>query len=395
MATEMKATQQPSRFAQNARIKTMAAVMRGVEQPWDLVELELDPPRDHEVLIRYVASGLCHSDEHLRTNGFWGDMARYPMVGGHEGAGIIEAVGPGVSNVQLGDHVVCSFIAVCGRCRFCATGHQNLCDLGASVMEGCLPDGTFRFHDVSGEDYGGLCMLGTFSQFGVVSEYSVVRVDKDLPLTQAVLVGCGVPTGWGSAVYSAAVRGGETVVIYGIGGVGINAVQGAVYSGAKYVVVVDPLSNKRAAAEEFGATHSAATASEAHETVMALTKGVGADKAIITAGVVDKATVRAGFDVIRKGGCLTITGLAGVNDTTIELPSGLLTLFEKRIQGTLFGSSNPTYDIPMLLDLYRKGDLKLAELITKQYRLDEVNQGYEDLLRGDNIRGIIVHETED
>lgn len=128
---------------------------------------------------------------------------------------------------------------------------------------------------------------------------------------------------------------------------------------------------------------------------MALTKGVGADKAIITAGVVDKATVRAGFDVIRKGGCLTITGLAGVNDTTIELPSGLLTLFEKRIQGTLFGSSNPTYDIPMLLDLYRKGDLKLAELITKQYRLDEVNQGYEDLLRGDNIRGIIVHETED
>ena len=141
------------------QITTNAAVMRGTGHPWDVVELKLDPPKAHEVLIRYVASGLCHSDEHLRTEDFWAGMARFPMVGGHEGAGIIEAVGPGVTAVQEGDHVVCSFIPACGRCRWCSTGHQNLCDLGADTMRGCLPDGTFRFHDAAGEDYGGLCML--------------------------------------------------------------------------------------------------------------------------------------------------------------------------------------------------------------------------------------------
>ena len=227
------------------QITTNAAVMRGTGQPWEIVELKLDPPKAHEVLIRYVASGLCHSDEHLRTEGFWAGMARFPMVGGHEGAGIMEAVGPGVTTVQEGDHVVCSFIPACGRCRWCSTGHQNLCDLGADVMQGCLPDGTFRFHGADGEDYGGLCMLGTFSQYGVVSEYSVVAVGKDLPLEVAVLVGCGVPTGWGSAVYNAKVEAGETVLMYGTGGVGINAVQGAKYAGAANVVAVDPVEFKR------------------------------------------------------------------------------------------------------------------------------------------------------
>ena len=391
MTAEAKLVEESAGSLGNTRIKTMAAVMRGFDRPWDVLELELDPPSDREVLIKYVASGLCHSDEHLRTNGFWGGTARFPMVGGHEGAGVIQAIGPGVSSVQVGDHVVCSFIPACGRCRWCATGHQNLCDLGADVMRGCLPDGTFRFHDESGEEYGGLCMLGTFSQYGVISEYSVVRVDKDIPLTHAVLVGCGVPTGWGSAVYNAGVEPGDTIVVYGIGGVGINVIQGSAYAGAANVVAVDPLANKCAKAEELGATHSTQTAEEAHRIVQSLTKGVGADKAIITAGVIDKATVKAGFEIIRKGGTLTITGLAGVNENTIELPSAMLTLYEKRVQGALFGSSNPTYDIPKLLDLYRKGDLKLAELITNQYRLDEVNQGYEDLLRGDNIRGIIVY----
>lgn len=342
-------------------------------------------------MIRYVAAGLCHSDEHLRTRGFWGGMARFPMVGGHEGAGIVEAVGPGVTAVKVGDHVVCSFIPACGRCRWCSTGHQNLCDLGSDVMRGCLPEGTFRFHDTKGEDYGGLCMLGTFSQYGVISEYSVVPVDDDLPLNHAVLVGCGVPTGWGSAVYNAGVAAGETVVVYGIGGVGINAIQGAAYAGARHVVAVDPLAFKCTKALEFGATHSAQIAEDAQRIVSELTGGVGADRAIITAGVVDQPTVRAGFEVIRKGGSLTITGLAGVDEETITIPSGMLTLYEKRIQGALFGSSNPIYDIPNLLSLYRKGDLKLAELVTKQYRLEDINIGYEDLLRGDNIRGIIVY----
>lgn len=375
----------------DSQITTNAAVMRGTGRPWEVVELKLDHPKAHEVLIRYVASGLCHSDEHLRTEGFWAGMARFPMVGGHEGAGIVEAVGPGVTTVQEGDHVVCSFIPACGRCRWCSTGHQNLCDVGADVMQGNLPDGTFRFHDADGEDYGGLCMLGTFTQYGVVSEYSVVAVDQDLPLDVAVLVGCGVPTGWGSAVYNAKVGPGDTVLIYGTGGVGINAVQGARYAGAANIVAVDPVQFKRDTALQLGATHAVSSAAEAHQLVQGLTKGVGADKAIITMGVTDQPTITAAFDSIRKAGSITITGLAAMDDTNIQLPSGMLTLYEKKIQGALFGSSNPVYDIPKILDLYRKGDVKLDELITRRYKLEDINQGYEDLLGGRNIRGVIVY----
>ena len=369
-------------------MKTRSAVLRGPGQDWEVLELDLDPPKDHEVLIRFVAAGLCHSDDHLRT----GDLpARYPLVGGHEGAGVIEEVGPGVTRVKKGDHVVCSFIPSCGHCRWCSTGQQNLCDLGAQILDGCLLDGTYRFHR-EGEDFGGMCMLGTFSQYSVISEHSCVAIDDDLPLDKAVLVGCGVPTGWGSAVYAAGVQAGETVVIYGIGGIGINAVQGARHAGARNVVAVDPLANKREKAEELGATHSAGTADEAQDLVQQLTRGVGADNAIVTVGVVKEDVVEAAFNVVRKGGTVTLTGLGNVMEKTIHLSGSMLTLFQKRIQGTLFGSANPMYDIGKMLELYRTGDVKLDELVSQTYRLDEINQGYRDLLDGKNIRGVIVHE---
>jgi NDMA-dependent alcohol dehydrogenase len=369
-------------------MKTKAAILRAPQTDWEIVELELDPPRDNEVLIRFVAAGLCHSDEHLRT----GDMpGRYPIIGGHEGAGVIEEVGPGVTRVKKGDHVVCSFIPSCGRCRFCSTGQQNLCDLGATILEGKMPDGTFRCH-LGDEELGGFCMVGSFAQRAVLSEYSCVPVDGDLPLETAVLVGCGVPTGWGSAVYAAGVRPGETVVIYGIGGIGINAVQGARHSGAKNVVAVDPVAFKREKAEELGATHSAATAEEAQELVTNLTLGVGADNAIVTVGVVKEDVVESAFNAVRKGGTVTLTGLGNLMEKTIHLNGAMLTLFQKRVQGTLFGSANPIYDIKKMLDLYRTGDVKLDELVTKRYKLEEINEGYQDLLDGKNIRGVIVHE---
>ncbi len=369
-------------------MKTKAAILRSSGQDWQVVELELDPPKANEVLIRFVAAGLCHSDEHLRT----GDLpARYPIVGGHEGAGIIEQVGPGVTRVKPGDHVVCSFIPSCGRCRWCSTGRQNLCDLGATILDGSLPDQTFRFH-ADGEDVGAMCMLGTFSQWSVISEYSCVPVDPDLPLEKAVLVGCGVPTGWGSAVYAAGVRPGDTVVIYGIGGIGINAVQGARHAGAKNVVAVDPVAFKREKAEELGATHSVASAQEAQDLVTQLTLGVGAEHAIVTVGVVGEEVVEAAFNVIGKGGTVTITGLGGLAEKTVHLSGTILTLFEKRVQGTLFGSANPIYDIRKMLDLYRAGQVKLDELVTNTYRLEQINQGYQDLLDGKNIRGVLIHE---
>jgi len=370
-------------------MKTKAAVLRKPGQDWEVTELDLDRPKEGEVLIRFVAAGLCHSDEHLRH----GDIVpRFPMVGGHEGAGIIEEVGPGVTRVKKGDHVVCSFIPSCGTCRFCSTGQQNLCDLGATILDGALPSGGYRWHR-DGEDFGALCMVGSFSQWGVISQFSCVKINDDLPLETAVLVGCGVPTGWGSSVYAAKVQPGDTVVIYGIGGIGINAVQGARHAGAKYVVAVDPVAMKREKSEDFGATHSAASAAEAHQLVWEkLAPGFGADHSIVTAGVVDEDVVTAAFDVIRKGGDVTITGLADPAKKTIQISGAMLTLFQKKIQGTLFGSANPMYDITKMLDLYQAGEIKLDELVTQKYKLEDINQGYDDLLSGKNIRGVMIHE---
>src|SRR5215469_390160 len=167
-------------------MKTNAAVLREVGKEWEVIELDLDPPTAGEVLVRYVASGLCHSDDHLRT----GDIpVRYPIVGGHEGAGVVEEVGPGVTRLKPGDHIVCSFLPACGHCRFCARGQTNLCDLGATILDGCLPDGAYRFHTAEGEDVGGMCMLGTFSEYATVSELSVVKIDDDVPLDKVALIG--------------------------------------------------------------------------------------------------------------------------------------------------------------------------------------------------------------
>jgi alcohol dehydrogenase (nicotinoprotein) len=369
-------------------MKTRAAVVYETGKPIEIEELELDGPKDGEALIRYTHAGLCHSDIHIAH----GDLeARLPMVLGHEGAGIIEEVGPGVTRVAPGDHVVCSFIPNCGVCRYCANGQQSICDMGATILEGYLPGGRFPLTGPRG-DYGAMCMLGTFSQYGVIHQNSAVKVDDDLPLEKAVLVGCGVPTGWGSAVNTADVRPGETVAVYGVGGIGINAVQGARYAGAKNVIAVDPLENKREKAMELGATHAFATAEEALQAINDMTHGQGADKAILTPGLLTAEIVGNGFEAVGKAGVVVLTGLNKLNEMTIQLPGTVLTLWRKTLKGSLFGDCNPTVDIPRILSLYQAGDLKLDEIITKTYTLDEVNEGYDDLLAGKNVRGVVVHE---
>ncbi|HEV7653243.1 MAG TPA: NDMA-dependent alcohol dehydrogenase [Mycobacteriales bacterium] len=367
-------------------MKTKAAVIVEPGKPFEIEELDLDGPRSGEVLVRYTHAGLCHSDLHVMNGDF---PARLPMVGGHEGAGIVEDVGPGVTRVAPGDHVVCSFIPNCGHCRWCATGQQAICDWGATILEGYLPGPRFPLTGARG-DYGAMCTIGTFSQYGTVHENSVVKVDDDLPLDKAVLVGCGVTTGWASAVYAADVRPGDTVIIYGVGGIGINAVQGAAHAGATNVIAVDPLENKRAKASELGATHTAANNDEAHQLAQDLTRGVGADKAIITVGVVKEPEITAAFNAVSKGGMVVITGMGSLSETTIQLPSTVMALYKKTVKGTLFGDANPTYDIPKILGLYKAGRIKLDELVTRTYSLEEVNQGYEDLEAGKNVRGVIV-----
>jgi NDMA-dependent alcohol dehydrogenase len=369
-------------------MKTKAAVVYEPGKRIEIEELDLDGPREGEVLIRYTHAGLCHSDIHIAH----GDLpARLPMVLGHEGAGIIEEVGPGVTRVKPGDHAVLSFIPNCGICRYCATGRQSICDMGATILEGYLPGPRFPITGPRGE-YGAMCMIGTFSQYGVISQTSAVKVDDDLPLDKAVLVGCGVPTGWGSAVNTANVAPGDTVAIYGIGGIGINAVQGARYAGAKNVVAIDPLENKREKAMELGATHAFATAGEAQAAITEMTRGQGADSAILTVDLMTAEVVAAGFDAIGKGGTVVVTGLNKLEIPTVTVSGSILTLFRKTIKGSLFGDCNPTTDIPKILGLYQAGDLKLDEIITRTYTLDEVNEGYDDLLAGKNVRGVIVHE---
>ncbi|GAA4415782.1 NDMA-dependent alcohol dehydrogenase [Georgenia halophila] len=386
MSTTASTTTSPSTTGRGLQgITTRAVVCRAPGQPWELTELELDPPKANEVRIKFHSAGLCHSDDHIQK----GDAPmRMPVVGGHEGAGVIDAIGDGVTRVKVGDHVVCSFIPACGKCRYCSTARQNLCDEGKNAGTGIFPDGTFRFHS-GGDDFGGLCVLGTFSQYSVVSEYSVIPIPDDIPFDVASLVGCGVPTGWGSAVNAAGVRAGQTVVIFGAGGVGSNAVQGAAFAGAQRVIVVDPVEFKRDMAKVFGATHTFATAKEATEFVVESTWGELADHAIITVGVLHDEVIHDALNVVGKTGTVTVTA---VGNGWINENPGMLIGFQRRIQGTIFGASNPLYDVPRLLSLYRTGHLKLDELITNKYTLETVNEGYQDMLDGKNIRGVVTIE---
>jgi len=365
---------------------TRAAVCRKAGEPWEITELELDDPQAGEILVKFHVAGLCHSDDHVQK----GDAPmRMPMVGGHEGAGVVEAVGPAVTRVTVGDHVTCSFIPVCGKCRYCATGRQNLCDAGRNAETGLLATGQFRFHQ-NGEDFGGLCALGTFSQYAVVHEYSVVKIPEWIGFDVAALVACGVPTGWGSAVRAGGVRPGQTVVIYGTGGVGMNAVQGAALAGAKNVVVVDPVEFKRdMAVTVFGATHAFATAKEAHDFVVETTWGELADQAIITVGILHDEVIANAIRVVGKTGQVTITA---VGNGWVDENPGILIGYQRRVQGSIYGGCSPLVDVPALIGLYQAGKLKLDELITRRYKLDEVNEGYQDMLDGKNIRGVIIHE---
>src|SRR4051794_37651848 len=264
-------------------MKTRAAVLEAGSTRFEIKELEVPPPGPGEVHVKFVASGLCHSDLHLLD----GDIVpRFPIVAGHEGAGIVEEVGPGVTKAKVGDHVVCSFIPACGNCRWCSTGHSNLCNNGAYLVNGTSFDGSFRYRGLDGREYGSFSMLGTFSERATLSELSVVKVDEWLPLNIAALVGCGVPTGWGTAINAGGVKDGDTAIIYGIGGVGINAVQGAAAAGARFVVVVDPVQFKLDTAMKMGATHAFTDPKEAGEKVNELTWGEGADQALVTVGVV-------------------------------------------------------------------------------------------------------------
>ncbi|WP_394933907.1 NDMA-dependent alcohol dehydrogenase [uncultured Ilumatobacter sp.] len=382
-----------------------AALLYDQGQDWVVEQIEVDPPKANEVLVQWMAAGLCHSDEHIVTGDMvppreeWGAMGitdLFPMIGGHEGAGVIVEVGPGVRSVEVGDHVSASFVPSCGRCRYCSTGRQNLCDSsGGTFLKGMITDGTSRHRLVSGPKAGTelnlFAKLGTFSEFTCVAADSVIKVERDLSLEAVALVSCGVATGWGSATNRANVEPGDTVVVVGIGGIGMNAVQGAAMAGARHIIAVDPVEFKREKAMEFGATHTFSSMEEAFPQVNELSWGMMADKVILTPSVLYGEMMELGTKLAGKGGTIVVTGIAPMDQGTSSVNLFELAMWNKEIKGTIFGSLNPRADIPKLLGMYREGKLKLDELITKTYVLDEINEGYRAMRDGENIRGVVTY----
>jgi S-(hydroxymethyl)glutathione dehydrogenase/alcohol dehydrogenase len=335
-------------------------------------------------MIKLAACGVCHSDLSA-TNGTIPFPP--PVVLGHEGAGEVVAMGEGVTGFALGDHVVSSFVSMCGKCRYCQTGRPQLCDQAAKAAY-TLPDGTNRFKDAAGNP------LNIFSGCGVMAEYAtlhvdnLVRIDAAVPLDKAALIGCGVMTGVGAAVNTAKVEAGSATVVFGCGGVGLNAIQGCRIAGAAIIVAVDTSDAKLEMAKQFGATHTVNPKNEENltKTLKKLTGG-GADYAFECVGFGE--VVAQAYGALGKGGKAVVVGVAPLKDmTTIRTAS--LTFDEKTLTGSYFGSARPRQDFPRLISLYRSGRLMLDQLITKTYSIEEAPQAFADLAEGRNARGVIL-----
>lgn len=374
-------------------MKTKGALVWDFDQPWSVEEIDIGDPRHGEVKVRLEAAGLCHSDHHLMTGDI--PMAAFPILGGHEGAGVITEIGPGVRDLAVGDHVVMSFIPACGSCPACQRGLRNLCDLGMGLLAGAsVSDGSFRIHS-HGRDVVAMSLLGTFAPWAVVHEFSVVKIDPDIPFEVACLVGCGVTTGYGSAVRTAAVTPGDDVAIVGVGGVGIAALQGARLAGARRIVAIDPVPWKRARAVDFGATHTFPDVADALSGIADLTGGAMCRKVIVTVGRAEGAHVESWLALTAKGGTCVLTAMGNVLATDATLNLAGLTLLQKSLRGSIFGGGNPQHDIPELLTLYRLGLINLDDMVTRTYALEEINDGYRDMLEGRNVRGVIRYTAAD
>jgi S-(hydroxymethyl)glutathione dehydrogenase/alcohol dehydrogenase len=367
-------------------MQTRAAIVYTYGDPYQVERVELDEPREREVLVRLAAAGICHSDEHVRV----GEMrAQLPLALGHEGAGVVERVGPGVTRCKPGDHIVFSFIPACGHCRYCLMGLSNLCVLQSKTMGGPRLDGTYRMRNAVGSEVGQFCLISTFSEWTVAPEESIVVIDPDVPLDKAALVGCGVSTAFGAVVHRAHVEPGSSAVVVGCGGIGINVVQSLAIAGAGQIIAVDILDTKLEMARTFGATETLnATRDDVPRRVRQLSAGQGADYAFEVTGVASAIT--QAFAATRKGGTIVLIGISPADQRSIPVPPQELVLLQKTVMGTLYGSAQAANDIPRLLSLYKSGKLKLDELVTRTYTLDEINAGYADLTAGRNLRGVIT-----
>lgn len=381
-------------------MQVQASLVTELNGPWHTEAIEIDEPHAFEVKVKMSYAGLCHSDEHLRTGDLVPDEAVvqilsgrssiYPVIGGHEGAGVVESVGENVTTVKPGDHVAVSFVPSCGRCEYCASGRGYICDLGAHTLMGpMIADGTWRHH-LGDVDLNRMCQLGTFADHVVAHEASVIRIEPWYDLRAAALISCGISTGFGSAVNRGGTKPGDTVAVIGCGGVGSGAIQGAVHAGARAVIAIDSNQSKVDRALKIGATHGCTTTLEAAFGILPeLTMGKNCDVTIITTGVLTGELVEEARSITAKGGVIVATAVAPLSQPTVELNLAMLSLLNQELRGTIFGSESPRVQIPRLLRLHHEGKLHVDDLITQEYALDGVQQGYDDLASGENLRGVI------
>ena len=359
-----------------------AAVYYRPNQPLSVEELDLLEPQRNEVTVRVAAAGVCHSDLHL-IDGLLPHRA--PAVLGHEGAGVVEEVGEGVTYVQPGDHVILSFIPSCGQCAYCIAGRPNLCTAGnRAAVRGTLMDGTTRLRKGKQEVYHMAC-TACFAERAVIPESSLVKICEEMPLDRAALIGCGVMTGVGAVINTARVQAGSVVAVIGCGGVGLNVVQGASLSGAAKIIAVDVNGFKLELAQQFGATHVVNAAEDDPVGAIRQLSPGGADYAFEVVGKPE--TMRQAYDAIRRGGMAIVVGLAPLG-AELSIPAGSL-LQEKVLTGSSYGGTRPRIDMPKLVDLYMAGKLKLDELISRRYPLDEINDAFQAMRDGEVARSII------
>jgi NDMA-dependent alcohol dehydrogenase len=365
-----------------------AAILTALEAPLEIHDdVDIESPRAHEVKVRMGASGVCHSDLSVQNGTL---MGATPIVLGHEGAGVIEEVGAGVTDLKPGDHVVISWVPQCGECFFCVRGQGELCKAAdPALATGGLLDGTTRF-TWNGNPLFQMAASGTFSDTTIIPATGAVKIPDDLDLKVAALIGCGVLTGVGAALNTADIKKGDTVAVVGCGGVGLNVIQGARIAGAEVIIAIDMNETKLQLAKEFGATATVnASQSDPVSQVMGMTEERGADVAFEVIGL--GPTMEQTINMTRRGGQAILVGVPKM-DVMLTIPAFFgVVLQEKTIKGCWYGSSNVQKDVPKLIDLYKKGELKLDELISREISLDQVNEAFDAMKTGEVARSVIVY----
>jgi len=367
-------------------MKALAAVLHQGQRRLSVEEVDVLPPGPGEVQVRVHAAGVCHSDLHVIK----GDLPMpTPIIPGHEGSGVVEALGPGVTTLEIGDHVLPMWRMSCGRCEYCLTGRPALCDVGTKMrFTGLMPDGETRFRSKSGESIRHYAGISTFSQLSTIPEAALVKIPKDFSMEKGALISCGVITGFGAVFNTAQVRVGTNVAVFGCGGIGLNVVQSARLAGASKIIAVDRVPLKLDYARTFGATATVNSAEcDPVQAVMDLTGGIGVDYAFEAIGLPEP--IEQAYDCTRKGGTCVVAGIAP-KEARARINVNSLVYAEKTLKGTIYGSTRPRIDLLKLIDLHEQGKLELESLLTRTYPLSQINEAYEDLEQGKVARSLIL-----